>query len=208
MELRDEAISVDAKLANQFQSLMSSSWKSQALYVAAELGIADLLASAPRHSAEMAKALGADQQCLQRLLWALSALGICAEREDGNFELTDLGALLQDSSPYSLRARASPWDKGIPAPPERSVRGRHLLSDDNRVDADHGASHREHIRFLRSKTDCRYRRRSRRSCRPGPDEVPRSSRRAFRPADRSRKRLARIRPPKSCTRRALLVCCG
>ena len=93
MELRDEAISVDAKLANQFQSLMTSSWKSQALYVAAELGIADLLASAPRHGAEMAEALGADQQCLQRLLWALSALGICAEREDGNFELTDPDAL-------------------------------------------------------------------------------------------------------------------
>jgi hypothetical protein len=113
MELRDEAISVDAKLANQFQSLMTSSWKSQALYVAAELGIADLLASAPRHGAEMAEALGADQQCLQRLLWALSALGICAEREDGNFELTDLGALLQDSSPHSLRATTLWWGRNL-----------------------------------------------------------------------------------------------
>ena len=111
MKLKDDAISLDTKLANQFQSLISSGWKSQALYVAAELGIADHLASGPHHSAEIAEVLGADQQCLQRLLWALSALGVCAERENGNFELTDLGALLQASSPQSLRASTLWWGR-------------------------------------------------------------------------------------------------
>jgi hypothetical protein len=97
------------ELTERFQSILTGSWKTQALYVAAELKIADLLATGARTSAELAAAAGADAPSLHRLLRALSALGLCEEREDGRFALTPLGALLQEGSPHSLRAWTLWW---------------------------------------------------------------------------------------------------
>ncbi|MEZ5833658.1 MAG: methyltransferase [Dongiaceae bacterium] len=96
-------------LIEHFQSILTGSWKAQALYVAAELRLADLLAEGPRTSADLASSAGADPHSLHRLLRALSALGICAERSDGSFELMPLGTLLQDNSPHSLRAWTMWW---------------------------------------------------------------------------------------------------
>lgn len=97
------------ELTERFQAILTGSWKTQALYVAAELRIADLLAAGPRTSADLAASLGTDPQSLHRLLRALSALDMCAERDDGSFALTPLGALLQDESPNSLRAWTMWW---------------------------------------------------------------------------------------------------
>jgi SAM-dependent methyltransferase len=75
----------------------------QALYVAARLGIADRLADGPQGSEELARATGAHAGALRRLLRALASLGMFAEEADGRFALTEVGALLRDEVPGSLR---------------------------------------------------------------------------------------------------------
>lgn len=76
----------------------------QVLYVAALLGIADLLAGGPRGSDELARTTGADAGALRRLLRALVCIGVFAEEGDGRFALTEVGTLLRDKVPGSLRA--------------------------------------------------------------------------------------------------------
>jgi len=78
----------------------------QALYVAARLGIADLLKDGARGSEELARATGADARALHRLLRALASLGVFAEDADGRFAPSELGALLRSDVPGSLRAAA------------------------------------------------------------------------------------------------------
>ncbi len=108
------APSADAlELTERFQSILTGSWKTQALYVAAELRIAELLAAGPRTSADLALSLGVHAQSLHRLMRALSTLGLCTEREEGGFELTPLGALLQEGSPHSLRAWTMWWGRHL-----------------------------------------------------------------------------------------------
>src|SRR5579862_5570982 len=76
----------------------------QALYVAARLGIADRLATGPKTSGELARASGAHAGALRRLLRALVSFGVFAEDAGDRFALTELGALLRDNVPGSLRA--------------------------------------------------------------------------------------------------------
>lgn len=76
------------------------------LYVAARLGIAELLADGPKSSAELARALGAHAASLQRVLRALAALAVCSERSDGRFALTARGMLLRADARDSARGSA------------------------------------------------------------------------------------------------------
>jgi SAM-dependent methyltransferase len=99
------------ELADQFQSVLTASWKTQALCVAAELRLADLLADGPRTSTQLASSTGAEPRALHRLLRALSAIDVCVEREDGRFELRPLGTMLQEESPHSLRAWTMWWGR-------------------------------------------------------------------------------------------------
>jgi SAM-dependent methyltransferase len=73
------------------------------LYVAAKLGLADLLADGPHSSAELAQSLGAHAPSLHRILRGLVVLGVCAEEEDGRFGLTALGTCLHTEMPESFR---------------------------------------------------------------------------------------------------------
>ncbi len=75
---------------------------SQALYVAAKLGIADHLAVRPMRSGELATATNTHAASLRRLLRALAALGIFAEQEPDCFALTPAGKLLRRGVPGSL----------------------------------------------------------------------------------------------------------
>jgi hypothetical protein len=86
--------------------MLSGYWVSQALYVAAKLGLADLVKSGPQTAAEIAKASGAESGSLFRLLRALASLGVFAETADGRFEQTPLSAALQSGAPESKRALA------------------------------------------------------------------------------------------------------
>ena len=79
---------------------------SQAIHVAATLGIADHLADGPRTSDELAAATNAHAGSLYRLLRALASVGVFSEDEGRRFSLTPMGALLQSDVPGSLRGWA------------------------------------------------------------------------------------------------------
>jgi hypothetical protein len=74
----------------------------QALYVAAKLGVADLLADRPQTAAQLA-ATGTDEQALYRVLRSLAGAGVFSEVEPRVFGLTPLGELLRSDAPNSLR---------------------------------------------------------------------------------------------------------
>ena len=99
----------DAQLASQLLRLIGSSWIAQGCYVMARLGVPDLLKSGPRGAEELAASTGAHAPSLRRLLNALCSVDLCAQRDDGTFELTPLGALLRSDHPSSLSAWALHW---------------------------------------------------------------------------------------------------
>lgn len=78
-------------------------WLTQSIYVAAKLGIADLLKEHPKTAAELAIATDTHADSLYRLLRALASLGIFAETEPGWFTLTPIAECLQTDVPHSLR---------------------------------------------------------------------------------------------------------
>ena len=83
--------------------LITAYWQSQLVFVAAKLGVADVLAKGPRTPAAIARKVGADPAYLGRVLRALAALGVFAETRDGKFRLTPLGQTLRSDRPGSLR---------------------------------------------------------------------------------------------------------
>lgn len=83
----------------------------QAIYVAAKLGIADLLSNGPKDSADLAAATDANPEALYRLLRALAGFGVFTEDADRRFALNPMGALLQ-SGPQFLRSFAL-WSGGV-----------------------------------------------------------------------------------------------
>ena len=83
--------------------MITGSLAAQAVYVAAKLGIADLLSDGPKHVDELARASEADAPSLYRVLRALASCGIFNEQAGGVFELTPTAELLRSDSPGSLR---------------------------------------------------------------------------------------------------------
>jgi hypothetical protein len=79
-------------------------WLSQAVYVAAKLGLADLLKDGPRSSQELAAVRGTDPRCLFRLMRALSAARIFMHTQGDHFALASVGKSLQSDAPGSQRA--------------------------------------------------------------------------------------------------------
>lgn len=84
------------RLINAFQI-------SQALHVAATLGVADQLKDGPQPSDALARICGAQPGPLYRLLRALAAVGVFHEAEGQRFSLTPLGACLAGGAPGSRR---------------------------------------------------------------------------------------------------------
>jgi len=87
------------RMTNAFQA-------SQAIHVAATLGIADLLEDGPRSIDELAQATGTHAPTLYRLLRALASVGVFAEQPDAQFRSTPLAEYLRTNAPRSLRAWA------------------------------------------------------------------------------------------------------
>jgi SAM-dependent methyltransferase len=79
-------------------------WLSQAIYVAAKLGIADLLRNGPQSCVALATSTGSDAPSLFRLMRALSSVGIFAHLGRGHFALSRLAERLQTGVHGSLRA--------------------------------------------------------------------------------------------------------
>jgi hypothetical protein len=79
-------------------------WVSQAIYVAAKLGIADLLRDGPQSCVTLAAATGSDAASLFRLLRALASVGVFSHVRGDCFALSRLAESLQTEAPGSLRA--------------------------------------------------------------------------------------------------------
>ena len=79
---------------------------SRAVYVAAELGIADLLADGPVSSTELARATRTHEPSLYRVLRLLAALGVLDTVEPRSFGLTALGDRLRSDAPACVRSWA------------------------------------------------------------------------------------------------------
>jgi SAM-dependent methyltransferase len=86
--------------------LITGKWVHQAVYAAAELGIADRLKDGPRPSAEVARDCRANDDAVYRLMRALANVGVLEEREQRTFALTPIGQFLRSDVPGSLRGYA------------------------------------------------------------------------------------------------------
>jgi len=79
-------------------------WVSQIVYVAAELGLADLLAQGRKSADELAGVTGTHAPSLFRLMRTLAHLGILEHDGTNDFGLTSLGEALKTGAPGSVRA--------------------------------------------------------------------------------------------------------
>jgi hypothetical protein len=84
--------------------MASGAWATQMIHVAAELGLADALASGEQDVEALAQACGANADALFRLLRGLASLGVFCESSPRRFTLTPLAELLRSDHPQSLRS--------------------------------------------------------------------------------------------------------
>jgi len=75
-------------LINGFQA-------SQAIHVAATLGLADLLRAGPKSTADLAASTGTHPVALYRLMRALASIGVLREAKGRRFALTPIGEFLR-----------------------------------------------------------------------------------------------------------------
>jgi hypothetical protein len=82
-------------------------WLARCVYIAAKLGLADLLQGGAKTPAELAVQTGTHAPSLYRVLRALASNGWLEEDSEGRFSATPLTAGLQTGAPGSLRALAT-----------------------------------------------------------------------------------------------------
>jgi hypothetical protein len=86
---------------------------SRTIYAAAALGIADLVAEAPKTVTELAAATGTHAGALYRILRCLASLDIFSEDHEGRFHLTPTGSFLQHDAQDTLgpmiKVLGEPW---------------------------------------------------------------------------------------------------
>jgi hypothetical protein len=84
--------------------MITGYWTSQAIYAAAKLGIADLLADGPRSVDDLARSTRSKPDFLYRVLRALASVGIFSEEPPRRFALTPLAELLRSGVAGSQRS--------------------------------------------------------------------------------------------------------
>src|SRR5213592_4570295 len=92
-------------LKTEMNQLIRGYWTTQAIFVVAELRIADMLADGPKHPDELGKEAGVKGDMLYRVLGALASIGIFAEDSEGRFTLTPLAETLRGDSGQRAYAR-------------------------------------------------------------------------------------------------------
>ncbi|MFQ5700793.1 MAG: methyltransferase [Acidobacteriota bacterium] len=88
----------------QLIQMATGYWVSRIVFVAAKLGLADLLADEPRSAADLAGPTGTHARSLHRLMRTLAGLGILSEGADRRFSLAPLGEALKIGAPGSARS--------------------------------------------------------------------------------------------------------
>lgn len=108
---------------DQMMQWITGKWIGQPIYVAARLGIADLLRDGPRSVDELAGEAGCRASMLARLLRALVSVGIFEEIADGRLSLNSLGGCLlpEAMGPLALFF-LSPWHNQAWSGLEHSIR--------------------------------------------------------------------------------------
>lgn len=84
-------------------TLATGYWDTQAVYVAAELGVADQLAGRALTATELAPLVGADPDALDRLLNFLVGKKVLTGDSATGFALTEVGELLRAEHPATMR---------------------------------------------------------------------------------------------------------
>ena len=87
----------------QLLQLVGGAFISQAIYVAAKLGIADLVADGPRTVGYLADKTATQERALYRLLRACASVGAFTETEPKTFANTPMTESLRSDSPRSTR---------------------------------------------------------------------------------------------------------
>jgi hypothetical protein len=102
MSPRTEGTGAPAPAAQVLQ-IASGYWLSRAVYVAAQLGIADLVKDGARSATDLAAATQTDPGALYRLLRALASVGVFAESGERRFVQTPLSETLLRDGNGSIR---------------------------------------------------------------------------------------------------------
>jgi hypothetical protein len=87
----------------QLMQLVGGCFISQAVYVAAKLGVADLVADGPKTAAYLAEKTNTDERSLYRILRALASVGAFAENGEKTFSNTPMTETLRSDHPGSTR---------------------------------------------------------------------------------------------------------
>ena len=93
----------DAVAASNLWTLARGYMPARVVHVAAQLGVADLLASGTKTADALAQETNTAVVPLRRLLRALASLGLVDELEFGRFALTEAGKPLRSNVPGSMR---------------------------------------------------------------------------------------------------------
>src|SRR5215467_1047659 len=105
MSNREPQVQPVSPSVQMIQMLWPGAIAVQAIYVAARLALADLMASGPKSIKELAEATHTQGSSLGRLLRALTSLGIFVEDTTGRYRQTALSDTLRSDHPESIR----PW---------------------------------------------------------------------------------------------------
>ena len=96
--MRRNDVTSSPRAALELHRLLNGFQITQAIHVAAVLGLADQITAHPRPVAEIAVAVDAHAGALYRLLRVLAALGIFREHDDRCFSMTAMGDCLRTAS--------------------------------------------------------------------------------------------------------------
>ena len=91
--------SISSAASLKMLNMVTGLWVTQAIYIAAELRLADLLNEKPQSSNDLANVTQTDASALYRVLRALAGLEIFSEDADGCFHLTPLAEYLRSDVP-------------------------------------------------------------------------------------------------------------
>ena len=86
----------------QLMKFIVGKWVSKPIYVAAELGIADMLAEGPKSIQDLAIESKSHAPSLYRMMRALASVGVFSETEDKHFKLTPMAEYLKNGAMRSM----------------------------------------------------------------------------------------------------------
>jgi hypothetical protein len=102
--MHEETASTSVPPHAQMIQMGTAAWVSAVVSTAAEVGLADQLATGPRTAEELAGPMKLHAPSLYRFMRTLAGLGILTEQEAQRFALTPLGDALRTGAPGSARA--------------------------------------------------------------------------------------------------------